>query len=336
MEETLGKRIAANRKRLGITQDRLAEQLGVTPQAVSKWENDQSCPDIAMLPRLAAIFGISVDALLGVAQPLEAHVHEAEIVNEDTEENDDKNRWEVTWNAGRSGNVALSIWIILTSVGMFAAKYLQLDLSLWDLLWTNGLIVLGLYQSFREFSFLYLGCALFGAYSLADKLELFPSVMSRDLLLPACLLLFGLSLLVDALRKPKKPEFVVKRNGKISSKKVSSCNIREDSFDCEFIFCDKEQLIDLPLLREGDAEVRFGELTLDLSGCREFAPSCWIDAECSFGELTILVPRHIRANIVRDTAFGAIDVVGECDPDAAGTLNIDAEVQFGQITVQYI
>ena len=68
MEETLGKRIAANRKRLGITQDRLAEQLGVTPQAVSKWENDQSCPDIATLPKLAEIFGISVDALLGVTQ----------------------------------------------------------------------------------------------------------------------------------------------------------------------------------------------------------------------------------------------------------------------------
>ena len=42
MEETLGKRIIANRKRLGMTQDKLAEQLGITAQAVSKWENDQS------------------------------------------------------------------------------------------------------------------------------------------------------------------------------------------------------------------------------------------------------------------------------------------------------
>ena len=44
MEDTLGKRIAAHRRRLGLTQDRLAELLGVTAQAVSKWENDQSCP----------------------------------------------------------------------------------------------------------------------------------------------------------------------------------------------------------------------------------------------------------------------------------------------------
>ena len=66
MEQTMGKRIAANRKRLGLTQDQMAEKLGVTAQAVSKWENDQSCPDIAMIPRLAELFGVSTDELLGV------------------------------------------------------------------------------------------------------------------------------------------------------------------------------------------------------------------------------------------------------------------------------
>ena len=52
MEQTLGKRIIEHRKALGLTQDQLAEKLGVTAQAVSKWENDQSCPDITMLPKL--------------------------------------------------------------------------------------------------------------------------------------------------------------------------------------------------------------------------------------------------------------------------------------------
>ena len=42
MEQTMGKRIAANRKRLGLTQDQMAERLGVTAQAVSKWENEVS------------------------------------------------------------------------------------------------------------------------------------------------------------------------------------------------------------------------------------------------------------------------------------------------------
>lgn len=66
MEETLGKRIVQNRKRLSLTQDQPAERLGVTAQAVSKWENNQSCPDITLLPRLAESFGTTTDALLGI------------------------------------------------------------------------------------------------------------------------------------------------------------------------------------------------------------------------------------------------------------------------------
>ena len=54
MQETIGKRIMQNRKQLKLTQDQLAEQLGVTAQAVSKWENDQSCPDISTLPKLGS------------------------------------------------------------------------------------------------------------------------------------------------------------------------------------------------------------------------------------------------------------------------------------------
>ena len=42
---SLGRRIQALRKEQGLTQDALAERMGVTPQAVSKWENDLSCPD---------------------------------------------------------------------------------------------------------------------------------------------------------------------------------------------------------------------------------------------------------------------------------------------------
>ena len=71
MEATLGKRIAALRRDKGLKQDDLAQQLGVTPQAVSKWENDQTCPDIALLPQLAQILGVSVDELLSGKAPQE-------------------------------------------------------------------------------------------------------------------------------------------------------------------------------------------------------------------------------------------------------------------------
>ena len=64
MELTLGKRIAMLRRQKGLKQDTLAEVLGVSPQAVSKWENDQTCPDISLLPKLAELLEVSVDELL--------------------------------------------------------------------------------------------------------------------------------------------------------------------------------------------------------------------------------------------------------------------------------
>lgn len=64
MDRTLGKRIAALRKEKELKQDALAEALGVSPQAVSKWENDQTCPDISLLPKLAELLGVTVDELL--------------------------------------------------------------------------------------------------------------------------------------------------------------------------------------------------------------------------------------------------------------------------------
>ncbi len=60
----LGKNIYEKRKAMGMTQDDLAARLGVSPQAVSKWENNLSCPDISLLPEISKLFGVSVDELL--------------------------------------------------------------------------------------------------------------------------------------------------------------------------------------------------------------------------------------------------------------------------------
>lgn len=66
---TLGTQIGLYRRKQNITQEALAQKLGVTNQAVSKWESDQCCPDIMLLPKLADIFGITLDALFGRERP---------------------------------------------------------------------------------------------------------------------------------------------------------------------------------------------------------------------------------------------------------------------------
>lgn len=64
--DSMGQRIAFYRKRAGLTQEELAGKCSVTPQAVSKWENDISMPDIALVPVLAGLFDTTCDELFGM------------------------------------------------------------------------------------------------------------------------------------------------------------------------------------------------------------------------------------------------------------------------------
>ena len=66
--------IAELRKQHGMTQLELAEKMGVTDKAVSKWERDLSCPDINSIPNLAEILGVSVEELMQVKKEAEAPV----------------------------------------------------------------------------------------------------------------------------------------------------------------------------------------------------------------------------------------------------------------------
>jgi len=61
---TIGSRIAQGRKAKGYTQEEFSQLLDVTAQAVSKWENDISCPDIQLLPKIAEILDMTTDELL--------------------------------------------------------------------------------------------------------------------------------------------------------------------------------------------------------------------------------------------------------------------------------
>ena len=65
MKETFGQRFSRLRKSLGLKQEDIAVNVNISTQAVSKWENDLSAPDISTLPLLADILNVSLDELLG-------------------------------------------------------------------------------------------------------------------------------------------------------------------------------------------------------------------------------------------------------------------------------
>lgn len=340
MEETLGKRIVFHRKRLGLTQDALATALGVTAQAVSKWENDQSCPDITTLPKLAELFGITTDELLGLT-PRQVHV--AEVVPEQDDAEPEgfhvKNgNWEFQWDGGRKSRLGIAVWVLmvggLSMIGAFHVSPYGFP-SLWTLCWTCGLLLFGLFGLYPRFSVFRLGCALFGGYFLYTHIV--PLSVNKAYLLPVFLLLFGLSLLVDALRKPKHGNVSICRNGKSLHKSmVNSCTYEEETFCCATCFGENRYLIQLPRLSGGEAEVSFGEMTVDLSGCETLSENCSLDLDCAFGRLTLLVPRHFRAEYSNDTAFGTVEISGAPAENAAGCLLLNCDVSFGQIQIHYI
>ena len=328
MEETLGKRIVSNRKRLGLTQDQLAEQLGVTAQAVSKWENDQSCPDISILPRLADIFNITTDVLLGRA-PQET-VREAEIISEDPTP--------VTSLPHGKAPIGIALWILLVGGGLLAGYFLNWKVTLWELVWPTGLLVFGIFGLYPRFSFFRLGCALLGTFYLLSSLNAAPFAMSNELLLAAFLLLFGLSLLMDSLLKRKDYGFprghIVSLVG--SEEQVNRCAIGENRFSCAMTFGEERHNIQLPQLSGGDATVAFGNLTMDLTFCGEISSNAPVTVSCAFGTLELRVPRWCRVDLTSHRAFGVVELKGEPDSVPRTSISLDARVSFGEIRIRYI
>ena len=110
---TLGARLQELRLRRGMSQDALADKLGVSRQAVSKWERDEATPDLDKIIKLSELYGISLDALLkeepqpAKTQQTPPHPHKA-----------DWNRI-LTWG-GLLGGGAMAVWGLTDAVGLMA------------------------------------------------------------------------------------------------------------------------------------------------------------------------------------------------------------------------
>lgn len=326
MELTLGKRIAQHRKKLGLTQDQLAESLGVTAQAVSKWENDQSCPDINILPKLAQIFGVSIDSLLGNDnQP----VYEAEIVQPEEK----KDKWEFHWDGGRRANVGIALGVLALGVQLILASYLQRDLSFGSLLWPTALFIFGAWGLFPKFSFFRFGCFLFGGYFLLEKWELLSISFNGSIVFPVILVLLGLSLLMDAIqKKPKTPIISIHKEGKQNCDYVCE----DEHFELDASFGNMTQVVNLPRLSRGSIDTSFGNYTIDLTEVETIAAGCRVEVACSFGETILLVPSRFYMQQAVSTSFSNVEIIGNPDAAPIGTINLEVDISFGKLIIQYI
>jgi transcriptional regulator with XRE-family HTH domain len=110
---TLGRKIAELRRGKNITQDEMAEKLNVTPQAVSKWENDISCPDIMLLPKIAQMLSVSVDELLS-----DAPKKNVEFVPEGKRKNIDDLMFRIYVNSADGDKVKVNLPMPLVKMGL--------------------------------------------------------------------------------------------------------------------------------------------------------------------------------------------------------------------------
>lgn len=337
---TLGKRILYHRKRLGLTQDQLAEKMGVTAQAVSKWEHDLSCPDVTTVPRLAELFGISTDELLGVARPAEEtrKSHVGEVVEEVVRDADESG---FHLNLRDSG-IWFALFLILTGVAYITAVYLKLGVGFWSVAWPSALLCLGLSSCTSRLSAFGLGAGAAGLYFLLVNLKVIPALITWPLVLGLLLILWGASMIFDRAswrwwRKERRHKVTVDGipfHGEDRIRRSytnSSGYIRGD-----FAFCSDRIQVEAEELRGGDVDMAFGSLVLDLTGCQSVDRDCRLHFDAAFGNLVLQVPSRYRVDVNLDRTGGGIDVSGQPDPNPQATIHLEGEVSFGNMKIQYV
>lgn len=114
MKQSIGRKIAELRRQKKLTQDDIAAELGVSAQAVSKWENDISYPDIALLSPLAEVLGVSVDEILNPKKESPA----IRLLPEAERKNLDDLIFRIIVNSGDGDKVRVNLPLPLIKVGL--------------------------------------------------------------------------------------------------------------------------------------------------------------------------------------------------------------------------
>ncbi len=342
---TLGKRILYYRKRMGMTQDQLAEQMGVSAQAVSKWEHDLSCPDVTSLPRLAEIFGISTDELLGLVSPQSQTVKEAIIDDEEDETDEARENKSPGWRTLRQfGDRYLWALYLIALGGVYlAAELLQLRADFWDICWPMSLLFFGLYWSLHNALPLGSLCALGGGYLLLVELGLVETkFVTWPMVLGLTLVLLGGSILLKRYLRPKRnrrkhSESTHRAVYGAASGKEKATRVYHTSggfIQADYAFCSDRIVVNEVEFGGGDVDVSFGSLVVDLRNCVRATPECTLKMDVSFGSLVILVPGHFRIELEQDRFAGSCDTTGMPEPDAM-PIRLHGDCAFSSLKIQY-
>lgn len=331
--ESMGKRITALRKEKGLTQEQLAEKLGVSAQAVSKWENDVSCPDISILKELAAVLGVSTDELLG-AKPLEPRVVVVDAGKDKSQSSgkgfsvhyDGDDKKEGIWFAAVLILIGLAFFLSRTNILPVGA-----GVSFWNIVWPAVLIGVGVSWFMHDFSPLGFGVALLGLYYLLFHLGATTFVLSWGVIWPVLLVLLGLTILLDKLVPNRK-----RRHWHGEHTPVSDYKVTDGYVDYDCAFSEENRRVESVDFSGAHIEISFGKSVFDMTGVQTVRPGARIDADVSFGTLEMLVPRTVRVETSADKAFGSVQKFGEPDNNAEYSVQLCGSISFGSLEIRYL
>lgn len=329
---TLGKRILYYRKRMGMTQDQLAERMGVTAQVVSKWEHDLSCPDVTALPRLAEIFGITTDELLGItgAQP------QLPERREERTQQQEKEPWHWEFHMEKEG-IFFGLFLVLAGGIYLAATLLKLTVGFWQILWPTALLLLGVKSCADRFNAFGVGAVLAGGYFLLEHLGLIPSILSWPLALGVLLILWGLSVVFDQFGHRRYRTASGERKAYTEKDRHPTRDFHTDDgyIQADFAFCSDRVTVQDSPFRGGDVDIAFGTLVLDLRSCTGAAEGCCLKVDVSFGSMVLLLPKSLRlVTHDMDRTGSSMDITGEPNPDAQPVV-LRGDCAFSSLKIQY-
>jgi len=331
-QQTMGKRIMQLRKEKGYTQEQLAEMMGVSAQAVSKWENDVSCPDISILPFLAEKLGVSTDELLGV-KPIEPKVV---IVDSQKNNKEGDGSFSVSWDGGKHAKkdgVWFAVLIIVLGVAFLIQRLGIVSFGIWGIIWPAVIIGFGVSWMIKRFSIFSIAVAALGLYFLLFNLSVTTFVLTWSVTWPILLVLLGLTILYEAFIPHKNKWCGVHFAGNKDKRSEYKEYNGFVNYDCSF--SEENRKVAVEDFLGGNIDLSFGKSELDLTGVKTVAPNAKLDVDVSFAEFDLIVPKTIRLFVKSDKSFGSIQMNGEPNADALQTLVVNGDVTFGTMKVFY-